>query len=122
MNGEDRLMFGKILQCFKPTETPKPHEIIMMPLFTEQEIEDLSAFEWVKHASTSDFIWYACHKSDKSIYAIVKFNGIYELYTTDEKTCELVMRNRYIDLESSQLAASRLYKNDLLRLNRMFGN
>ena len=113
-------MFGKMLQFFKPVESPELPEIIMKPLFTDQEIEDLSAFGWVKRMSTSDFTWYAYHK-DQSIYAIVKFNdGIYELYTTDEKTCELILRNRYIDLEAAQAAASRLYKNDLIKLNRMF--
>ena len=115
-------MFGKILQYFKEIEKSenKIQEIIMKPLFTEQEIEELSAFGWVKRMSTSDFTWYAYHK-DQSIYAIVKFNdGIYELYTTDDNTCELVMRNRYIDLEAAKEAASRLYKNDLIKLNRMF--
>ena len=113
-------MFGKILQCFKTTESPEQPEIIMQPLFTEQEIEELSAFGWVRTMNASGFVWHAYHK-DKSVYAIVKFNdGIYELYTTEEKTCELVMRNRYIDLEAAKEAASRLYKNDLIKLNRMF--
>jgi len=111
------MMFGKMLQYFKPVESP---EIIMQPLFTDQEIEELSAFGWIKRMSISDFTWYGYHK-DQSIYAIVKFNdGIYELYTQEEKTCELVMRNRYIDLEAAQTAASRLYKNELIRMNRMF--
>ena len=113
-------MFGKILQCFKQTESPEQPEIIMQPLFTDQEIEELSAFGWVKTMNASGFVWHAYHK-DKSVYAIVKFNdGIYELYTTEEKTCELVMRNRYIDLEAAKEAASRLYKNDLIRMNRLF--
>ena len=113
-------MFGKILQCFKTTESPKQPEIIMKPLFTDQEIEEFSSFGWVKTLSASGFVWHAYHK-DKSVYAIVKFNdGIYELYTTDDNTCELVMRNRYIDLEAAKAAASRLYKNELLKMNRMF--
>ena len=113
-------MFGKILQCFKSTKRPEQHEIIMQPVFTDQEIEELSAFEWIKRMSPSEFTWYAYHK-DKSVYAIVKFNdGIYELYTTDEKTCELIMRNRYIELEAAQEATSRMYKSELIKLNRMF--
>ena len=115
-------MFGKILQYFKEIEKSENtiQEIIMQPLFTDQEIEELSEFGWVKRPSSSEFTWYAYHK-DQSIYAVIKFNdGIFELYTTNNETCELILRNRYIDLEAAKSAASRLYKNDLIKLNRMF--
>lgn len=115
-------MFGKILQYFKEVEKAEHNiqEIIMKPLFSDEEIEEMSAFEWIKRVSTKDFIWYGYHK-DKSVYAIIKFNdGIYELYTASESTGELVLRNRYIDLEAAQEATSRLYKNELIRMNRMF--
>lgn len=112
-------MFGKIMQFFKEPEQEQP-EIIMKPLFTDEEIEDLSTLEWLKRMSTTDFVWYGYHK-DKSVYAIIKFNdGIYELYTIDQSTSELILRNRYIDLEAAQEAASRMYKNELIRMNRMF--
>lgn len=115
-------MFGKILKCFKEVEKAEHNiqEIIMKPLFSDQEIEEMSAFEWIKRMSTKDFVWYGYHK-DKSVYAIIKFNdGIYELYTAAENTGELVLRNRYIDLEAAQDATSRMYKNELIRMNRMF--